>query len=389
MSTASTTTTSTTATAATATAAEGGGTSYDYDLICIGGGSAGIACAKRASSLHGRKVLCIERGVDRLGGTCVNVGCVPKKVMFGAANIHHVLSHDARHYGFDVDVVGGGGSGGGGEGGVKMKFDYAKLKKHRDEYVTRLNKIYSDGFVSSGVNCIYGDCSFVDEHTVQVVIDNVGGTSGGETKRYTASKIVIATGGRPNLPSGEGISEYCITSDGFFDMEALPDVAVVVGAGYIAVELAGILNALGSEVHLVLRHDKPLRSFDPMLCDGIDVEMRRSGIFVHSHTRGVSKVVLDAHAGNSTGRKNVTLACGDVIYGADVVIMATGRMPNTEYLHSKSNGNGDDDDDNGIVWSGNTDGMGLEGCGVLLNSTGHVIVDEYQNTNVNGIYAIG
>ncbi len=150
----------------------------------------------------------------------------------------------------------------------------------------------------------------------------------------------------------------------------------------------GILNALGSEVHLVFRNDKPLRSIDPMLCDGIDVEMRRAGIFVHSHTWGVSKVILDAHAGNSEGKRNVTLVCGDVIYGADVVIMATGRMPNTEFLHS-TNDNGDDDNDNGVVWSGNTDGMGLEGCGVLLNSTGHVIVDEYQNTNVNGIYAIG
>ncbi len=213
--------------------------------------------------------------------------------------------------------------------------------------------------------------------------------NGGETRRYTAGKIVIATGGRPNLPSDEGVSDYCITSDRFFDVETLSDVSVVGGAGYIAVELAGILNALGSEVHLILRNDKPLRSFDPMLCDGIDVEMRRAGIFVHSRTGVVSKVVLDAHAGNnSMGKRNVTLVCRDVIYGANVVIMATGRMPNTESLHSTNN-NGKDDNDNGIVWSGNTNGMGLEGCGVLLNSTGHVIVDEYQNTNVNGIYAIG
>ena len=121
-----------------------------------------------------------------------------------------------------------------------------------------------------------------------------------------AKKLRLSEG-RPYLPGQEGISEYCITSDGFFDMETFPDVVVVIGAGYIAVELAGILNALGSEVHLILRNDKPLRSFDPMLCDGIDVEMRRAGIFVHSRTGGVSKVVLDAHAGNnSMGKRNVT-----------------------------------------------------------------------------------
>ena len=156
------------------------------------------------------QVLCIERA--RLGGTCVNVGCVPKKVMWNAASISDTLKHDMKHYGFAGEI----------------KFDYAALKKRRDKYVERLNGIYARGFESAGVECVKGECCFVDAHTVEV-------TSDGNKNTYTADKIVIATGGRPHFPPGEGIEEHCISSDGFFELEELPGVAVVVGAGYIAV----------------------------------------------------------------------------------------------------------------------------------------------------------
>ena len=186
--------------------------SYNYELIVIGGGSGGIACAKRSAS-YSKKVLCIERA--RLGGTCVNVGCVPKKVMWSAASIADMVRHDMAHYGFS--------------GGEEVKFDFALLKKRRDGYVKRLNGIYEGGFKNAGVESIFGDCCFVDAHTVEVT------GSDGMKARYTGEKIVIATGGRPHFPAGEGIEEHCISSDGFFELEELPKVVVVVGAGYIAV----------------------------------------------------------------------------------------------------------------------------------------------------------
>lgn len=324
--------------------------SYDYDLIVIGGGSGGIACSKRSAS-HGKRVLCVERLNNRLGGTCVNVGCVPKKVMWMAASIADVLKHDMTHYGF--------------EGGqdVANKLNFGKLKKARDGYVRRLNGIYGNGLKNAGVTGVFGDCGFVDRHTVSVVAPN------GEETRHTAERIIIATGGRPVFPEGEGIEEHCISSDGFFDLEELPKVAVVVGAGYIAVELAGVLNSLGTEVHLVVRKGRALREFDPAISEGLDAEMVRAGINIHRNTNGVAKVALD---GNK--KKVVTLHSGDTIYGADVVLMAAGRVPNSEGF------------DGGVP---NTEGLNLESIGVELTAKKFVVADEYQNTSVANIYALG
>jgi len=314
---------------------------YNYDYLVIGGGSGGIGSAKRAASLYGAKVAVIEKA--RLGGTCVNVGCVPKKVMWNAATIADTLSHDAHHYGF---------------GGVKQAvetFDWPKLKNARDKYVKRLNGIYANGFKSAGVEHIQGTASFQDSHTLQV--DPMDGSSNFTT--VTAKYILIATGGHPYYPPGEGVEEHCICSDGFFELEELPKVAVLVGAGYIAVELAGVLNSLGSEVHLVVRQGKALREFDSTISEALDTEMVKAGIIIHRNTKGVANVVMDEN-----GTKTVTTISGDTINDADVVIVATGRKPNIE-------------------------GLNLDKVGVSFTEKGYIEVDEYQNTSCSTIFALG
>ena len=350
---------------------------FDYDYLVIGGGSGGIASAKRAAS-YGKKVGVIEKA--RLGGTCkssllprlhvhvvferrrlvfsfcsllfsthcstpftspragVNVGCVPKKVMWSAATIADTLKHDAHHYGFS-----------GGSDAVKS-LDWPKLKAARDAYVKRLNGIYGNGFAKAGVENIRGEATFVDANTLEVKGDD------GSIKTLTANRILVATGGRPHIPAD--VAKNAVSSDGFFLVEELPKVAVVVGAGYIAVELAGVLNSLGSEVHLVVRKQKALREFDPMISDALDAEMIKAGIHIHRNTGGVASIEVE------NGKKTVTTVVGDALYGADVVLMAPGRIPNVENLN-------------------------LEKAGVELTPTNHIKTDEYSNTSADNIYALG
>jgi glutathione reductase (NADPH) len=324
---------------------------YDYDYICIGGGSGGIASAKRAATLYGKKVAVIEKA--RLGGTCVNVGCVPKKVMFNAASMAHTFAHDSKHYAF--------------EGGVEVaqSFSWNRLKIARDKYIARLNDIYENGFKSAGVDYIRGTATFLDAHTLQVVVqtfkddDNGMSIMTNDIQTLTAKYILIATGGRPMIPSGEGVSENVITSDGFFELEDIPRCVAVVGAGYIAVELAGVLQCLGSEVHLIVRKEKALREFDDMISDGLDEEMVKNGIHIHRYTSGVAKITA-----NKNGKKDVTTHSGDTIYGLDTIIVAPGRIPNVE-------------------------GLGLDAAGVKLNDKGYIHVDEYQNTTSSSVFAVG
>jgi glutathione reductase (NADPH) len=188
--------------------------SFDYDLVVLGGGSGGLAAAKRASS-YGKKAAVIERA--RLGGTCVNVGCVPKKIMWVTASMAEMMKHDTAQYCFDQPAV---------------NLNWPALKAKRDAYIVKLNGIYGNGLTNSNVASITGDATLVDKNTIQIV-------NQGETSTITASTIIIAVGGRPHLPEDTPGMEYCISSDGFFELEDLPKTVVVVGAGYIAVELAG------------------------------------------------------------------------------------------------------------------------------------------------------
>ncbi len=299
--------------------------SKNYDYIAIGGGSGGLATAQRAAE-YGARALVIER--DRLGGTCVNVGCVPKKLMWTAANIAHSME-DAAGYGFDLTVHG---------------HDWARIKEARDAYVARLNGIYVSNLERRKVDWVHGNATFIDPTTVEV-----------NGERYTAPKITIAVGGQPSLPTLPGI-DRAITSDGFFELERLPRRVAVVGSGYIAVELAGVLAGLGAEVHQFIRQDGVLRSFDVMLGEGLAREMSAQGIQLHKHA--IPSAITpngDAH--------NLHLEGGAEHGPFDSVLFAIGRDPVTEAL-------------------------GLERAGVVT-ARGYIPTDSFQNTNVPGIYAIG
>ena len=299
----------------------------EYDYIVIGGGSGGIASANRAA-MHGAKVILFEG--KEVGGTCVNVGCVPKKVMWYGAQVAETLHRYAGEYGFDVTI---------------NKFDFATLKANRQAYIDRIHGSYERGFDSNGVERVYEYARFVDPHKVEVA---------GE--RYTAPHILIATGGHalyPNIPG----SEYGITSDGFFELDEVPKRTAVIGAGYIAVEVAGVLNALGSDTHLFVRKDRPLRTFDKDIVDVLVDEMAKSGPTLHTHANATEVVK------NTDDSLTISFDNGETIT-VDCLIWAIGRAANTS-------------------------GFGLEKTGVKLTEKGTIYSDEFENTSVPGIYALG
>ncbi|UEC18579.1 glutathione-disulfide reductase [Streptococcus thermophilus] len=299
----------------------------EYDYIVIGGGSGGIASANRAA-MHGAKVILFEG--KEVGGTCVNVGCVPKKVMWYGAQVAETLHRYAGEYGFDVTL---------------NKFDFATLKANRQAYIDRIHGSYERGFDSNGVERVYEYARFVDTHTVEVA---------GEL--YTAPHILIATGGHPLYPNIPG-SEYGITSDGFFELDEVPKRTAVIGAGYIAVEVAGVLNALGSDTHLFVRKDRPLRTFDKDIIDVLVDEMAKSGPTLHMHANAteVVKNADDSLTISFDNEETITVDC---------LIWAVGRAANTS-------------------------GFGLEKTGVELTERGNIYSDEFENTSVPGIYALG
>ncbi|NOX09050.1 MAG: glutathione-disulfide reductase [Gammaproteobacteria bacterium] len=298
-----------------------------YDLIAIGGGSGGLSAAERAA-LYGAKCAVVEE--KRMGGTCVNVGCVPKKVMWYGASIAHALK-DAEGYGFKSG---------------KIEFDWATLKKGRDNYVNGIESWYHNYLKDSNIDEIQGRARFVDAHTIEV-----------NGEQYTADHIVISVGGYPSVPDLPG-AELGITSDGFFELEQLPQRVVIVGSGYIAVELAGVLNSLGSDVTLMLRRGHILRSFDAMLREGLMEQMINDGIDVVSQTE-VSQLVQQ-----DDSRLMVECNKGKVLSDIDQLIWAIGRNPATADLN-------------------------LDVTGVTMDAQGFIPSDDYENTNVRGVYSLG
>ena len=301
-------------------------TEFDFDYICIGGGSGGIASANRAAR-YGQKVAIIE--AKELGGTCVNVGCVPKKAMWYAGQIADALRY-APDYGFEAPL---------------KNFSWTKLIESRDAYIDRIHQSYDRVLSSNNVTVIKGFAKFIDNHSIDV---------NGQT--YTAAHITIATGGAPTVPTITG-AEYGITSDGFFALTEQPKRVAVVGAGYIAVEIAGVFNALGSDTHLLCRRETFLREFDQMLSSTLVEVMQEEGPTLHTHS--VPKSVQKNTDGSLTlhleNEKSVTVDC---------LIWAIGRTPANNAI-------------------------GLENTDIELNERNFIKVDKYQNTNVQGIYAVG
>jgi glutathione reductase (NADPH) len=298
----------------------------EYDLLVIGGGSGGLAHAQRAAE-YGARAGVIEYGP--LGGTCVNVGCVPKKVMWYAAETQHHLEH-AADYGFDIDVNG---------------HDWASLKTRRDAYVTRLNDIYERNLDKRGVEYIQGAAKFVDPHTLAV-----------GDEHYRAERIAIATGGRPMVPDIPGAG-YGIVSDDFFTLEERPQRVLIAGSGYIAVELGGVFNALGSDVNIVVRKDGIVRSFDAMLGEEVMLAMQASGI------RFDARVIPASVEKRDDGLIMIS-EDGRRFGPVDCVLWAIGREPNTDTLS-------------------------LEAAGVKTDDAGFIPVDKFQATNVEHIFALG
>uniref|UniRef100_A0AC11CKX6 Uncharacterized protein n=1 Tax=Ovis aries TaxID=9940 RepID=A0AC11CKX6_SHEEP len=262
------------------------GAEISYDYLVIGGGSGGLASARRAAELGARAAV-VER--HKLGGTCVNVGCVPKKVMWNTA-VHSEFMHDHVDYGFQS---------------CESKFNWRIIKEKRDAYVSRLNTIYQNNLTKSHIDIIHGHAAFTCDPQPTVEVNG---------KKYTAPHILIATGGVPSVPQESQIpgASLGITSDGFFQLEELPRRSVIVGAGYIAVEIAGILSALGSKTSIMIRHDKVLRTFDSIISSNCTEELENAGIEVLKYSQGIQ-----------------------------------------------------------------------------TDDKGHIIVDEFQNTNVKGVYAVG
>jgi glutathione reductase (NADPH) len=301
----------------------------EFDLLVIGGGSGGLAAAQRAVE-YGARVALFEPA--RLGGTCVNVGCVPKKVMWNAAELAAALK-SAPYYGFDVSVG--------------REHDWSKLKRGRDAYVLRLNGIYERNLDKKGIVTVRAAAQL---RGATEVVDATG-------ESYRAPHVLVATGGRPKQPPVPG-AELGITSDGFFELERLPRRVAVVGSGYIAVELAGVLGAMGSEVTLCIRHDALLRHFDSLLGEKLLAAMRASGVDIAAR---VSTRALERAA---DGTLTLQAADGRKLPGFDTVLWAIGRTPNVQ-------------------------DVGLESAGVKLDAEGFIAVDRWQNTSTPGIYALG
>ncbi|SHI72478.1 NADPH-glutathione reductase [Malonomonas rubra DSM 5091] len=300
--------------------------SYDYDLFVIGAGSGGVRTARMAAA-EGIKVAVAEK--SKPGGTCVNLGCVPKKLYVHAAE-YGAGFLQSPGFGWQSQAP---------------LFDWPTLRDNKSETITRLNGMYTEILGKAGVEMIDGHARVTGPNEVDVA-----------GKRYSAERILLATGGRPSLPEIPG-SEYLLSSDQIFDLPELPKRMLIVGGGYIATEFTGIFHGLGVNVTQIYRRELFLRGFDTDIREFVAKQMRESGIDLRFNC-DLKQVVK-----NADGSLNVTLKDGSNLQ-TDLILAATGRVPNTENL-------------------------GLDEVGVKLGENGRVLVDDFYQTNIPSIYALG
>jgi glutathione reductase (NADPH) len=298
---------------------------FDYDYFVIGGGSGGVRSARIAAS-HGAKVGIAE---DRhWGGTCVNIGCVPKK-LFAYASDYGPSFEDANGFGWDIGSI---------------NFDWKRLKENKDKEIERLNKIYQNLLQNNGVTIYKNKASFVDNHTIQV---------GGKT--ITADKILIATGAKPRLPKYEG-KEHVRISDDMFYLDKLPEHIVIEGAGYIAVEFAHIFHGLGSKVTIIYRGNKILSGFDDDIREFLADEMKKQGVEIIFNTN-IEKIEKKDNAYIVSTDNNHAIEC-------DLILSAIGRIPYTE-------------------------GLGLENINPDMKDNGQIKTNDKSQTSIKNVYAVG
>ena len=299
---------------------------FDYDLFVIGGGSGGVRAARVAASEAGAKVGLAEE--DRYGGTCVIRGCVPKKLMVYASEFSRQLE-DSIAFGWSVENSG---------------FDWQKFRKKLHLELDRLEAVYRNLLRNAGVDTYDQRAKLLDQHTVVI-----------GKKKFTARTILIATGGRPFRPDIPGI-ENALVSDDIFNLEKLPKSIAIIGGGYIACEMASIMNGFGVNTKLIYRGDQILRGFDKEIRDHVAEEMVRSGVSI-SLNADVTKINVTASGLELTDPNDETETF-------DKVLAATGRRPNS-------------------------DDLGLDDAGIQVGQTGEILVDNYSKSSRESVYAIG
>ncbi len=310
---------------------------FDVDLLVIGGGSGGVRAARMAAQRGARVALAEAQGTAGLGGTCVNLGCIPKKLYSYAA--HYAESfEESKGYGWEGDAP---------------RLNWGALKARRAREIARLNGVYGNLLRNSGVTVIDGFAQLIDAHTVRIAILHADGSAGHHT--VTAERVLIATGGTPHVPHFQG-REHAMTSNEVFDLELFPQRLLVVGGGYIACEFASIFNGLGAQVTQLVRGEQILRGFDDEIRLFLAGEMRKHGIDlrVESGVLGIHRETDGVHVALEDGNRLVV----------DAVLYATGRVPNVT-------------------------GLGLEAVGVAQDAHGAIIVNDHYQTTVPSIYALG